>query len=224
MTNTEILARLEALADEPRRAHNARNGAGDNQIGVKMGDIRKVAKASKASHAQALELWESGIIDARMVAILRMKPKALSTDELDRLARSVTFAYVADWLANYVIKKHPQKEALRQQWMATDDPWTARFGWSLTDERITKAPDGLDLGALLDRVEAQLATADPRVQWTMNMALVAIGIHHPAHRARALAIGEALGVYRELRAPKGCTSPFAPIWIGEMVQRQQARG
>jgi 3-methyladenine DNA glycosylase AlkD len=58
----------------------------------------------------------------------------------------------------------------------------------------------------------------------MNVALANIGIHHAEHRARALAIGEALGVYRDYPTPPGCTSPFAPIWIGEMVRREVAQG
>ena len=39
-------------------------------------------------------------------------------------------------------------------------------------------------------------------------------------RERALAIGEALGIYRDYPVSKGCTSPFAPIWINEMVSRR----
>lgn len=42
----------------------------------------------------------------------------------------------------------------------------------------------------------------------------------PEHRKRALAVGEKLGVYRDFPVSKGCTSPFAPIWINEMVSRQ----
>ncbi len=37
---------------------------------------------------------------------------------------------------------------------------------------------------------------------------------------RALAIGEKLGVYRDYPCSKGCTSPFAPTWINEMVKRK----
>jgi len=96
----------------------------------------------------------------------------------------------------------------------------ARAGWSLTAERVAKKPEGLDLPALLDRIEAELATAAPEPQWTMNNTLANIGINHPEHRARALAIGERLGVYRDYPTPRGCTSPFAPAWIGEMVRRQ----
>ena len=36
----------------------------------------------------------------------------------------------------------------------------------------------------------------------------------------ALAIGEKLGIYRDYPVSKGCTSPFAPIWIKEMVKRK----
>lgn len=49
---------------------------------------------------------------------------------------------------------------------------------------------------------------------------VGIGIHFPELRERAIAIGERLGIYRDYPVSKGCTSPFAPIWINEMVRRQ----
>lgn len=220
MQLNEALAKLEALGNEKVRALNIRNGAGDAQFGVKLGDIRTLAKAIKADHALALELWETGNLDARLLAILLMKPRALSADELDRLVRSNAVAQVSDWLNAYVVKAHPDKEALRQQWMATDHPMAARAGWSLTAERVAKNADGLDLPALLDRIEAELADAHPLPQWTMNNTLAAIGIHHPEHRPRALAMGEALGVYRDYPTSAGCTSPFAPEWIGEMVRRQ----
>ena len=56
-----------------------------------------------------------------------------------------------------------------------------------------------------------MATDDPmaaRAGWSLTT------------RERALAIGETLGVYRDYPVSKGCTSPFAPIWINAMVSRQ----
>ena len=97
----------------------------------------------------------------------------------------------------------------------------ARAGWSLTSGRVVRTPEGLSIGALLDRIEAEMLTAAPEVQWTMNTALAQIGIHHSKFRARALSIGETLGIYRNYPVSKGCTSPFAPIWINEMVGRQK---
>jgi 3-methyladenine DNA glycosylase AlkD len=223
MTTTlkETLAQLEALGNEKVRAQNRRNGAGDKQFGVKLGDIRKLAAKIKTNDALAKTLWETGNLDARLLAILLLNPKNLSADELDRMVRSVGVANVADWLNAYVVRQHPDKEALRQKWMADDDPWAARSGWDLTSERIGKKPEGLDLPALLDRIEAEMGKAVPAVQWTMNFCLAGIGIHFPKHRKRALAIGETLGVYRDYPVSKGCTSPFAPIWINEMVRRQE---
>jgi 3-methyladenine DNA glycosylase AlkD len=127
---------------------------------------------------------------------------------------------VADWFASYVLKDHPDKEALRQQWMQDDDKWAARAGWGLTSSRINKDPDGLDLPALLDRIEKEAGDAPKEVQWTMNNCLAGIGINVPKLRQRALALGEKLGMFRDWPVSKGCTSPFAPIWIHEMVRRQ----
>lgn len=179
-----------------------------------------MAKEIRTDHELGLALWETGNLDARLPAILLMQPKRLSGADVDRLVRPAQFAQVADWLNAYVVKVHPDKEALRQAWMEADDPWAARAGWNLTAERVARSPEGLDLSALLARIEAEMATAAPETQWTMNNCLAGIGIHHAVHRDRAVAIGEALGVYRDYPVPKGCTSPFAPIWIGEMVRRQ----
>jgi hypothetical protein len=70
---------------------------------------------------------------------------------MDRMVRSATFAQLADSLNSYIVRNHPDKEALRQKWMASKDSWAARAGWSLTSERIGKSPEGLDLTALLER-------------------------------------------------------------------------
>ena len=220
MTVKEILKQLEALGDEKRREHNTKNGAGKNQFGVPMGDLRVLAKKIKTNHELALALWKTGNIDAQFLAILLMKPKELSADEMDRMVRSVTFVHVADWLNSYVVSQHPDKESLRQGWMTTKDPMAARAGWSLTADRVAESPEGLELPALLDRIESEMGKAAPEVQWTMNCTLAKIGIHFPKHRKQAIAIGEKLGIYRDYPCSKGCTSPFAPIWINALVSRQ----
>ena len=67
-----------------------------------------------------MSLWETGNVDAQLLATLLIKPKNLSAEEMDRMVRSVTFVQVADWLNSYVVKQHPDKETLRQKWMATE--------------------------------------------------------------------------------------------------------
>jgi 3-methyladenine DNA glycosylase AlkD len=225
-TLDEALKALENCGDAKIRAMNIRNGAPENQFGVKMGDIRAIAKSIKTNHELGLELWGSGNVDAMFLATLIMKPKVLSEDELEQMLASVTttnvwgFAPVADYLMTNIIKQHPSKETLRLRWMESSHPMLARSGWSLTTERVIKDPEGLDLGALLDRIEREMGKAPAPIQWTMNFCLAEIGIHFAEHRKRALDIGETLGLYRDYPVSKGCTSPFAPIWIGEMVSRQ----
>ncbi len=220
MTLEVALAQLEALGDEKIRAQNTKRGYGDNQYGVPLGAIRKVAVKLKNKHELALALWDTGNFDAKLLAILMLKPAQVSRDELDRLVRAGNLGQIADWLNSYIVKEHPDRESWRESWMNDPDPWAARAGWSLTSGRVARSREGIDMPALLDRIEAEMGQADPAVQWAMNSCLVSIGIHVPELRARALAIGEALGIYRDYPVSKGCTSPFAPIWIGEMVRRQ----
>lgn len=220
MSSKEVLARLKSLGDESVRKRNARNGAGENQFGVQSGDLRKLAKAIKANHELALELWKTGNVDARMLAILLLTPEKLPATELERMVRDATFPQLADWLNAYVVKEHPEKEALRTAWTKSKDPHLARAAWNLTAERVARDPEGLDLVALLDRIESEMREAHPAAQWTMNSTLAQIGIHFEKHRKRALAIGEKLGVYRDYPVSKGCTSPFAPIWIEALVKRK----
>lgn len=220
MTRDEAMERLQGLGDEKIRQDHIRRGATGDLFGVKMGDLRTLAKEIKTDQKLARELWATGNGEARLLACLIVRPKELSEEELDAMVRSVTWNQVADWLNSYVVKAHPAKEALRQRWMADADPMAARAGWSLTAERVEKKPEGLDLPALLDRIEREMVDAPAAAKWTMNFTLAAIGIHHPELRKRALEIGEKLGVYRDFPVSKGCTSPFAPIWIDAMVQRQ----
>lgn len=248
MNLREALAELESMGDEKRRAWNVKNGAEKTRtFGCATGDIRALAKKIKTNHELALELWKTGNVDAQMLAILLMKPKELSAKQVDQMVREARFAWVADWFNAYIVREQPagDKEALRIKWMEDKDGWAARAGWNLTASRIVqsaqsgkagtagtgakargaKAGDdggagGLDLPALLDRIESEMADAPPEAQWTMNAVLANIGIHDARLRKRAIAIGEKLGVYRDYPCSKGCTSPFAPIWIKEMVKRQ----
>jgi 3-methyladenine DNA glycosylase AlkD len=221
MTLQEIVDRLETLGHESVRKLNSRNGAGENQFGVQLGDLRKLAKTIKTNHDLAMDLWQTGNGDAMLLSTLLMRPAQISNDDLEQMVRVATYVQLSDWLATNVVKLHPDKEMLRQKWMVSDQVMLARAGWMLTAERVARAPEGLDLNGLLDRIEAQMGTASTQVQWTMNNTLAAIGIHFAEHRTRAVAIGEKLGVFRDFPTSKGCTSPFAPIWIAAIVKRQK---
>jgi 3-methyladenine DNA glycosylase AlkD len=220
MTVNSLLAQFKSLGNDARLKHNAKAGAPANQFGVKHGDIRALAKKIKIDHALALELWDTGNVEAQLLATLILKPASLSADELDAMTRSTVFAYVADWMNAYVVAQHPAKEALRAKWMKDKNRWALRAGWHLTASRVNQGGEGLDAAALLDRIEKELPKAAPEVQWTMNNTLAAIGIEHAALRKRAIAIGEKIGLYRDWPVSKGCTPPYVPVWVEFMVKRK----
>lgn len=223
MADTEVRAVLDELAalEDPRmREVNERHG---DDHGVNLTKLRAVAKALKTDQELALSLWETDDTPARLVALLICRPKAFTADQLDRMLRESRASKVRDWLVNYVVKKGAHAEELRLRWLDDPDPTVASAGWALTADDVAKRPELLDLPALLETIESEMKPAPDRLQWEMNSTLAAIGIHHAPLRARAIDIGERLEVLKDYPTPPNCTSPYAPIWINEIVRRQNAR-
>lgn len=217
-TVDELVAELSELADARIREINERHG---DDHAVNLTKLRAVAKRVKKNHPLAVELWGTGDSAARLLALLICRPKEFSAAELDSMIRDARTRKVHDWLVGYVVMKGPHSEDLRVAWLADADPVVAAAGWALTADRVVKTPEGLDLTALLDRIEAEMAGAHERLQWEMNTTLAQIGIQNPGLRPRALEIGERLGVLRDYPTPANCTSPFAPEWINEIVRRNE---
>ncbi|MFS4490729.1 DNA alkylation repair protein [Dietzia kunjamensis] len=218
-TRDEVMAELAELEDARIRKVNERHG---DDHAVNLTSLRAVAKRVKKNHPLALELWATGDSAARLLAVLLCRPREFAATELDTMLREARTRKVHDWLVGYVVMKGPYAEDLRVAWLGDADPVVASAGWALTADRVVKKPEGLDLPVLLDVIEAEMADAHERLQWEMNTCLAQIGIQHPDLRARALEIGERLGVLRDYPTPPNCTSPYAPEWIGEMVRRREA--
>lgn len=219
MTVPEVLSELAALEDPKVRAANEKRG---DDHGLNLAKLRALAKRIKTDHALAKELWSTGETSARLLALLISKPREFTADELDAMLRETRPPKVNDWFVNYIAKKTPLAEEMRLRWFDDANPTVAAAAWSLTSERVAKTPDGLDLEHLLDLIERDMKDAPKRPQWSMNETLAQIGIHHPAHRGRALAIGDRLQVLADYPTAPGCTSPFAPIWINEIVRRRES--
>jgi 3-methyladenine DNA glycosylase AlkD len=216
-TVAAVMAELAALEDPKVREVNEKHG---DDHGVNLGKLRALAKELKTQQELARQLWKTDDTAAKLLALLICRPKAFERAELDAMLRESRTPKVHDWLVNYVVKKNPHAEDLRVAWSADPDPVVASAGWALTTERVAKKPEGLDLAGFLDVIEKQMKDAPDRLQWAMNHCLAQIGIEHAEHRARAIDIGERLEMLKDYPTPPNCTSPFAPIWITEMVRRQ----
>lgn len=215
---SDVLAELAALEDPKMRSANEKRG---DDHGINLSRMRGLAKQIKTNHSLAKELWSTGETAPRLLALLICRPREFSADELDAMLRETQPPKVNEWFVNYIAKKTPLAEEMRVRWFDDADPTVAAAAWSLTAERVVKNPDGLDLDHLLDLIERDMRDAPKRPQWTMNETLAQIGIHHPQLRARAIGIGERLQVLADYPTPPGCTSPFAPTWIHEIVRRRE---
>jgi 3-methyladenine DNA glycosylase AlkD len=222
MTIPEIREKLQRLGTQKLIDQNKRHGVGDNQYGVKLGDLRSIAKQLKPNNEFALQLWKTNNFECRLIGILLMKPKELTTQQIYDLVNETDSPQLADWLNSYVVKSHPEKESLRQQWMNSTHPMQARTAWSLCTELVSKNPEQQDPEALLIQIQAELTNAPEAAKWTMNFCLIAIGTHYPEHRQRAIEIGEQAGAYIDYPVSKGCTSPYAPIAIRELASRLES--
>jgi 3-methyladenine DNA glycosylase AlkD len=216
-TLDDVLTELASLEDPKLRAANEERG---DDHGVNLTAMRALAKRLKTQHKLAIQLWSSGGTAARLLATLIAKPKAFSANELDAMIRDIRAPKLLDWFVINIVKPGKHAEEQRLRWKNEPD-LVGRAGWSLTTERIVKDADGLDLDGLLDQIEREMKEAPSPKQWSMNHCLAEIGIRHPEYRKRAIRIGEKLKVLIDYPASPGCTPPYAPMWIAEMVRRRE---
>ena len=219
MTSGEILKQLEAWGDPKMRAVNMKHGAGENHFGVNLSKLRTLAKQLKTNHPLALELWATGNVDAMLLATLIMNPKELTAKDLDAMMKKVSYFKISDWLVSYVLPKTKLADDLLGRWRDSKAECSGRAGWSLMADKV-KA-DASTVEEALQTIEAEMKKAPFRKQESMNYCLVMIGANYPEHRQRAIDIANKLEVLKDYPVPKGCTSPFAPIWIDYLVQRQK---
>ncbi|WP_258118765.1 DNA alkylation repair protein [Mesorhizobium onobrychidis] len=207
---------LSALEDPKMREANERRG---DDHGVNLSHLRSLAKRLKTQHELAFRFWATGDTAARLLATLVCRPKAFSAAELDVMIRDSGSPKLLDWFIVNVVKRSRHADKLRLGWKDGDD-LVGRAGWSLTTKRVVKTPR---LDPLLDQIEKEMKQAPAHKQWAHCLA--DIGIRHPELRARAIGIGERLAVLIDYPASPGCTPPYAPVWIAEMVRRhEETRG
>ena len=218
-----ILSFLKDAGNEKMKKHHLKAGAGKDLFGVQMGEIRKLANKIKVNHNLALDLWATGNMDARFLAVLLMDNKRQTVSDLRSLITSEKYTYVIDWMTSYVIKVHPEMENIRRAWLHDEHLMINRVAWSLTAHQVNHQPEQLDIPAIMNEIENNMARSAPEVQWTMNTTLAQIGIKFPEYRENAISIGEKIGLYKDFPVSKGCTSPYAPIWIEALIRKNNQK-
>lgn len=223
-TAPEILAELEALGTEQTRKTNRRHGIGENQFGVLYSAFEKLRKRIKTDHALALELWESGIYDARIFALMIADPKQATPDLIDHWTSILDNYAISDAVSTFVAKTAFAREKA-EQWIESDDEWIATAGWNLIGS-LTHDPTLPDSYFLpyLTRIARDLHGSQNRVRYAMNNAVIAIGVRNDALEPQAVAAATQIGTVYVDHGQTNCKTPEAVTYIAKTrdYQRQKA--
>lgn len=222
-TVKSILSELEPLVNETSKKVYFRQGIQEEVLGIKMGDLRKLAKRIGMNTKLAWDLWNTKIYELRILALSVFDGKNLSESELLNLITSTDTKYLIDEYAFSLDAQRSDQQKRMETWFKHDDPRVRQTAWNLTI--VLNNSNQLSFEqrkTYVDRIEQELLNKEPNTQYAMNRLLCEIGIRYDDLTDRCIAIGEKLGLYREMKVAKGCTSPYAPAWI-EAGRRSRKR-
>ena len=191
-----------------------------NHAATKLGDLRKMAKVIKKDHELAMELWSTGQLSPRLLAILIMDKKLLSQELIDQLDSDIQHHdleernQLMDWLMANQLAKDKKAIALMESWKNSPSVLQRRVFWYYQARlRWMGNTDHSNTEDLLTSIETNLVSEQPEVQWAMNFTAGQIGKWQKEHRARCMAIGEETGLYKDEVVPRGCTPNYLPKFI-----------
>lgn len=133
MTAKQIVKKLRSLGSPENVAGMARFGIVTKKaLGVPAAEIKQIAKEAKKRttdrHSLALELWETGIHDARAVAYLIDDPKLVTEDQMDSWAADFDNWAIVDGTCGHLFCRSPLAYRKVHEWSERDEEFIKRAG------------------------------------------------------------------------------------------------
>jgi 3-methyladenine DNA glycosylase AlkD len=189
----------------------------EHALGVKMGDIQKLAKQLGRDHALALELWKTGVYEARMLCAYIDEIDAVTPALMDRQARDFDNWAICDTLCFALWVRSPHALAKVRQWATRREEYVKRAAFALLASVALKRKDLDDSEMLASLPLIEKAADDERnfVKKGVSWALRGIGRRKsPAVKKAAVELAKKLAA-REAAAPR---------WIGKDALREFSKG
>lgn len=193
----------------------------------KLGDIKKLAKNIKKDHALGLALWDTKGHYPRLLAILIFDKSLLNEETIVKLTDDIQLQnkderhQLLEWLLANQLMKDKKLIKLLESWDGHKSAMLRHLFWYHQARlRWTGQTPPDNSAQLLTSLESKLATEDPDVQWAMNFCAGQIGIFQEEYRARCIALGEKLGLYKDEHVTKNCTPSYLPEFIRIQVEKQ----
>ncbi len=191
----QIISHLRELGSESNLTGMARYGiCTDRAFGVKMGDVQALARQHRGDHNLALELWDSGCREARLLAANIADPKQVTAELMEAWVADFDSWDVCDTTCGKLFKKTPLAYDKARQWASSEREFTRRAGFALMAYLGLKSSKLSDdkYEPLLELITATATDRRNLVKKAVNWALRQIGKRNPALNERAIAVAEDL--------------------------------
>lgn len=193
MTAAELIAELKALANPVNVAGMARFGiSSQGTLGVSVVEIRKLARRAGRDHAVALELWDSGIHEARILATIVDQPEYLTRRQMHSWAKDFDSWDVCDQACMNLFWQSPDAWAMVMKWSRARPEFVRRAAFALIASLAHKQKDAPGEVWTLAFGLIEEAATDERnfVRKAVNWALRGIGKRSPLLRREAITVAK----------------------------------
>jgi 3-methyladenine DNA glycosylase AlkD len=195
VTLQEVLAELRRHANPVNVEGMARFGiTADGTLGIAAPQLRAIAKRCGRDHALAVALWDSGVHEAKHIAVMIEDPRTVTKRQLESWVRDINSWDVCDSFAYGLVDRTPFAHDLIVKWSASEHEFVKRAafaaiaGIAVHDKQ---APDA-DLLRYLPLIRREAGDDRNFVKKAVNWALRQVGKRNLALNAAAIETAEAI--------------------------------
>ena len=128
----QIISELKSMASPTNVAGMARFGISPKStLGIPIPALRAIAKVNKNNHELAIELWGSGIHEARILASLVDDPKKVTLAQMEDWTTEFDSWDVCDQVCSNLWDKTPHAFDKGIEWTRRDEEFVKRAGFVL---------------------------------------------------------------------------------------------
>jgi 3-methyladenine DNA glycosylase AlkD len=223
MQKAEAMKSLETMGTAQNCKVYARHGVQGPMFGVSFANLNLLKKRIKTDHELALALWETGNHDARVLATMIADPARIDGKTLDAWARALGNYVLTDAFSTLAAQSPAVKPKLAK-WTRAKGEWLSTAGWNVLARLVESrgALSDADLKDALAQIESGIHRAPNRTRYSMNTALIAIGMR-PALTPKAIAAAQRIGRVEVDHGETGCKTPDAAAYIRKTVEYRKER-
>jgi 3-methyladenine DNA glycosylase AlkD len=179
MELNEVMAALELKGSEQIKNIFRKHGAREPFFGVKVQDLKVILKGNKNNQDLAEELYKTGNTDAMYLAGLMADNKLISKATLQNWVDGAYWYHLSEYTVPWLAAESKHGLSLATEWIEDKRPGVQAAGWStFTSMLVIELEEPLDenmLIRLMSRVEKEIHSQEPRVRYTMNNFIIAVG-------------------------------------------------